>query len=183
MTGLGRVHGRLVAIVANDATVKGGTYYPITVKKHLRLQEIAQRCRLPCIYLVDSGGARYQKRGESFGPIYLKRSWVGRVLCVIECSSSSHSKVIDWRCETACRPTVTDHARTLPLTLSPMTLPPPSPPMGQVAPICRGRRTSSRTGTTLGASSSTRRACPPPGSRRCGVQSRRGFGKNARWCA
>lgn len=55
MTGLGRVHGRLVAIVANDATVKGGTYYPITVKKHLRLQEIAQRCRLPCIYLVDSG--------------------------------------------------------------------------------------------------------------------------------
>lgn len=64
MTGLGRVHGRLVAIVANDATVKGGTYYPITVKKHLRLQEIAQRCRLPCIYLVDSGGARGQKGGN-----------------------------------------------------------------------------------------------------------------------
>lgn len=57
MTGIGRVHGRLVAIAANDATVKGGTYYPITVKKHLRLQEIAARCRLPCLYLVDSGAS------------------------------------------------------------------------------------------------------------------------------
>src|SRR5262245_20558623 len=57
VTGIGRVSGREVAIVANDATVKGGTYFPITVKKHLRLQEVAAENRLPCVYLVDSGGA------------------------------------------------------------------------------------------------------------------------------
>lgn len=55
ITGIGRVSGQEVMIVANDATVKGGTYYPITVKKHLRAQEIAMNNRLPCIYLVDSG--------------------------------------------------------------------------------------------------------------------------------
>ena len=57
ITGVGSVAGRLCVIVANDATVKGGTYYPITVKKHLRAQEVALENRLPCIYLVDSGGA------------------------------------------------------------------------------------------------------------------------------
>ncbi len=57
VAGIGRVHGREVMVVANDATVKGGTYYPITVKKHLRAQEIALENHLPCIYLVDSGGA------------------------------------------------------------------------------------------------------------------------------
>ena len=57
VTGLGRIEGTLCVIVANDATVKGGTYYPITVKKHLRAQEIALENRLPCVYLVDSGGA------------------------------------------------------------------------------------------------------------------------------
>jgi 3-methylcrotonyl-CoA carboxylase beta subunit len=57
ITGVGRVSGREVVVVANDATVKGGTYYPMTVKKHLRAQEIALRNRLPCLYLVDSGGA------------------------------------------------------------------------------------------------------------------------------
>lgn len=57
VAGIGFVHGRMVAVLANDATVKGGTYYPITVKKHLRLQEFAQLNRLPCIYMVDSGGA------------------------------------------------------------------------------------------------------------------------------
>ena len=57
ITGIGSVSGREVMIVANDATVKGGTYYPITVKKHLRAQEIAAENRLPCAYLVDSGGA------------------------------------------------------------------------------------------------------------------------------
>ena len=57
ITGIGRVSGRECVIIANDATVKGGTYYPITVKKHLRAQEIAQTNHLPCIYLVDSGGA------------------------------------------------------------------------------------------------------------------------------
>src|SRR5262249_10575491 len=55
--GIGRVRGREVMIVANDATVKGGTYFPLTVKKHLRAQEIAGENRLPCLYLVDSGGA------------------------------------------------------------------------------------------------------------------------------
>ena len=57
VTGVGRVSGRECVIVANDATVKGGTYYPMTVKKHLRAQEVALHNRLPCIYLVDSGGA------------------------------------------------------------------------------------------------------------------------------
>src|SRR5262245_40531908 len=56
VTGIGVVEGRECVIVANDATVKGGTYFPITVKKHLRAQEIAEQNRLPCIYLVDSGG-------------------------------------------------------------------------------------------------------------------------------
>lgn len=57
VTGIGTVHGREVMVVANDATVKGGTYYPVTVKKHLRAQEVAAENRLPCVYLVDSGGA------------------------------------------------------------------------------------------------------------------------------
>jgi len=66
ITGIGRVSGRLCMIVANDATVKGGTYYPLTVKKHLRAQEIAQANRLPCLYLVDSGGANLPHQAEVF---------------------------------------------------------------------------------------------------------------------
>ncbi len=66
ITGVGRVAGRECVIVANDATVKGGTYYPVTVKKHLRAQEIAQQNRLPCLYLVDSGGANLPNQDEIF---------------------------------------------------------------------------------------------------------------------
>jgi len=66
ITGIGRIAGRECAIVANDATVKGGTYFPITVKKHLRMQEIASQNRLPCIYLVDSGGANLPNQDEVF---------------------------------------------------------------------------------------------------------------------
>ena len=66
IAGVGRVHGRDVMVVCNDATVKGGTYYPITVKKHLRAQEIAEECRLPCVYLVDSGGANLPNQDEVF---------------------------------------------------------------------------------------------------------------------
>ncbi|MBL26913.1 MAG: methylcrotonoyl-CoA carboxylase [Rhodospirillaceae bacterium] len=66
VTGIGRVSGRECVIVANDATVKGGTYYPVTVKKHLRAQEIALQNRLPCIYLVDSGGANLPSQDEVF---------------------------------------------------------------------------------------------------------------------
>ena len=66
VTGVGRVAGREVVIVANDATVKGGTYYPITVRKHLRAQEIAEENHLPCIYLVDSGGAFLPLQAEVF---------------------------------------------------------------------------------------------------------------------
>ena len=65
-TGIGLIHGRESVIVANDATVKGGTYYPITVKKHLRAQEIALENRLPCVYLVDSGGAFLPLQAEIF---------------------------------------------------------------------------------------------------------------------
>jgi len=66
ITGIGRVMGRECVIVANDATVKGGTYYPVTVKKHLRAQEIARENRLPCVYLVDSGGANLPNQDEVF---------------------------------------------------------------------------------------------------------------------
>ena len=66
IAGIGRVSGRQVMIVCNDATVKGGTYYPLTVKKHLRAQEIAEANRLPCVYLVDSGGANLPHQAEVF---------------------------------------------------------------------------------------------------------------------
>ncbi|KAK9759325.1 Carboxyl transferase domain [Popillia japonica] len=66
ITGIGRIHGNECMIVANDATVKGGTYYPMTVKKHVRAQEIAQENKLPCIYLVDSGGANLPHQSEVF---------------------------------------------------------------------------------------------------------------------
>jgi 3-methylcrotonyl-CoA carboxylase beta subunit len=66
ITGIGRVAGREVMVVANDATVKGGTYFPMTVKKHLRAQEIARQNRLPCLYLVDSGGANLPNQDDVF---------------------------------------------------------------------------------------------------------------------
>src|SRR5512144_2335592 len=66
VTGIGRVSGREVVIVANDATVKGGTYFPLTVKKHIRAQQIALDNRLPCVYLVDSGGAFLPLQDEVF---------------------------------------------------------------------------------------------------------------------
>src|SRR5881409_2382598 len=66
ITGIGRVSGRECVIVANDATVKGGSYYPLTVKKHLRAQEIALENRLPCLYLVDSGGANLDLQDDVF---------------------------------------------------------------------------------------------------------------------
>jgi len=66
ITGIGRIAGRECVVVANDATVKGGTYFPMTVKKHLRAQEIAQQNRLPCVYLVDSGGANLPNQDEVF---------------------------------------------------------------------------------------------------------------------
>ena len=80
VTGIGSINGKQVVIVANDATVKGGTYYPITVKKHLRAQEIALQNCLPCIYLVDSGGAFLPLQAdvfpdrEHFGRIFFNQS-------------------------------------------------------------------------------------------------------------
>ncbi|MCU1425134.1 MAG: methylcrotonoyl-CoA carboxylase [Microbacteriaceae bacterium] len=75
IAGIGRVEGRLVLIISNDATVKGGTYFPLTVKKHLRAQEIALENRLPCIYLVDSGGAFLPKQDE----VFADRDHFGRI--------------------------------------------------------------------------------------------------------
>ncbi|KAK6053079.1 hypothetical protein COOONC_09416 [Cooperia oncophora] len=75
ITGLGTVSGRVCVISANDATVKGGTYYPITVKKHLRAQEIARENALPCIYLVDSGGANLPRQAD----IFADRDHFGRI--------------------------------------------------------------------------------------------------------
>ncbi len=66
ITGIGRINGQECVVVCNDATVKGGTYYPLTVKKHLRAQEIAQQNNLPCVYLVDSGGANLPNQDEVF---------------------------------------------------------------------------------------------------------------------
>jgi 3-methylcrotonyl-CoA carboxylase beta subunit len=66
ITGIGKIHGKHCVIVANDATVRGGVYYPITVKKHLRAQEIAEQNNLPCIYLVDSGGANLTRQDDVF---------------------------------------------------------------------------------------------------------------------
>ena len=85
ITGIGRVSGRECVIVANDATVKGGTYFPITVKKHLRAQEIARQNRLPCIYLVDSGGANLPRQSdvfpdrEHFGRIFYNQATMSSV--------------------------------------------------------------------------------------------------------
>lgn len=70
VTGIGLIQNRLCMIIANDPTVKGGTYYPITVKKHLRAQEIAEENRLPCVYLVDSGGANLPRQDEVFPDKY-----------------------------------------------------------------------------------------------------------------
>ena len=66
ITGIGRIEGRECVVIANDATVKGGTYYPMTVKKHIRAQEIAEENHLPCVYLVDSGGANLPHQDEVF---------------------------------------------------------------------------------------------------------------------
>ncbi len=66
IAGIGRIHGQEVMVLCNDATVKGGTYYPMSVKKHLRAQEIAEECALPCVYLVDSGGANLPNQDEVF---------------------------------------------------------------------------------------------------------------------
>src|SRR5688500_6882979 len=66
ITGVGRISGRECVIVANDATIKGGTYYPMTVKKHLRAQDIARENNLPCVYLVDSGGANLPNQVDVF---------------------------------------------------------------------------------------------------------------------
>ncbi len=75
VTGIGRIRGREALLIANDATVKGGTYYPLTVKKHLRAQEIALENRLPCVYLVDSGGAFLPMQAE----IFPDRTHFGRI--------------------------------------------------------------------------------------------------------
>ncbi|MBB3764108.1 carboxyl transferase domain-containing protein [Sphingomicrobium lutaoense] len=94
IAGIGRVSGRQAMIVCNDATVKGGTYYPMTVKKHLRAQEIAMQNRLPCIYLVDSGGANLPHQAEvfpdrdHFGRIFynqanLSAQGIAQVACVM----------------------------------------------------------------------------------------------------
>ncbi len=66
ITGVGRISGRECVVVANDATIKGGTYYPMTVKKHLRAQDIARQNNLPCVYMVDSGGAFLPQQDEIF---------------------------------------------------------------------------------------------------------------------
>lgn len=81
ITGIGRVEGRECVVICNDATVKGGTYYPLTVKKHLRAQEVALENRLPCIYLVDSGGANQIRDADLDQLTIIGRvRWIGKTL-------------------------------------------------------------------------------------------------------
>jgi 3-methylcrotonyl-CoA carboxylase beta subunit len=77
ITGVGRISGRECVVVANDATIKGGTYYPMTVKKHLRAQDIARQNNLPCVYMVDFGGAFLPMQDEIFPDErhFASRSW------------------------------------------------------------------------------------------------------------
>jgi 3-methylcrotonyl-CoA carboxylase beta subunit len=104
LTGVGRVSGRLVVVVANDATIKGGTYYPMTVKKHLRAQEIARDNRLPCLYLVDSGGANLPYQTEvfpdrdHFGRIFynqatMSAAGIAQIACVMGSSTAGGAYV------------------------------------------------------------------------------------------
>ena len=78
ITGIGRVEGRECVIVCNDSTIKGGTYFPMTVKKHLRAQEIARENRLPCLYLVDSGGANLPHQTD----VFPDREHFGRIFTI-----------------------------------------------------------------------------------------------------
>jgi 3-methylcrotonyl-CoA carboxylase beta subunit len=104
VTGVGRVMGREVMIVANDATVKGGAYFPMTVKKHLRVQEIALENRLPCVYLVDSGGANLPHQAEvfpdreHFGRIFYNQAnmsalGIAQIACVMGLSTAGGAYV------------------------------------------------------------------------------------------
>ncbi|HUO11217.1 MAG TPA: carboxyl transferase domain-containing protein [Caulobacteraceae bacterium] len=104
IAGIGRVQGREVLIIANDATVKGGAYFPITVKKHLRAQEIALQNRLPCVYLVDSGGANLPHQAEvfpdreHFGRIFFNQArmsaeGIAQVACVMGSSTAGGAYV------------------------------------------------------------------------------------------
>jgi 3-methylcrotonyl-CoA carboxylase beta subunit len=104
VTGIGRVMGREVMIVANDATVKGGAYFPMTIKKHLRAQEIAHENRLPCVYLVDSGGANLPHQAEvfpdrdHFGRIFYNQAnmsaeGIAQIACVMGLSTAGGAYV------------------------------------------------------------------------------------------
>src|SRR5579862_7861613 len=104
ITGVGRVQGRETLIIANDATVKGGAYFPMTVKKHLRAQEIAQENRLPCVYLVDSGGANLPHQAEvfpdrdHFGRIFYNQAQmsargIAQIACVMGLSTAGGAYV------------------------------------------------------------------------------------------
>jgi 3-methylcrotonyl-CoA carboxylase beta subunit len=104
IAGVGRVHGREVMVVANDPTVKGGAYFPLTVKKHLRAQEVAQQNRLPCVYLVDSGGANLPHQAEvfpdrdHFGRIFYNQArmsaeGIAQIACVMGSSTAGGAYV------------------------------------------------------------------------------------------
>ena len=111
ITGIGRVSGREVMILANDATVKGGAYFPMTVKKHLRAQEVAQQNRLPCLYLVDSGGANLPHQAEvfpdrdHFGRIFYNQAQmsalgIAQIACVMGSCTAGGAYVPDMSDET-----------------------------------------------------------------------------------
>src|ERR1700742_234154 len=111
ITGVGRVSGRECVVVANDPTVKGGTYYPITVKKHLRAQEIARENRLPCVYLVESGGAFLPAQDE----VFPDREHFGRIFynqATLSAAGIAQIAVVHGSCTAggAYVPAMSDHA-------------------------------------------------------------------------
>ncbi len=109
IAGIGRVSGVECLIVCNDATVKGGTYYPMTVKKHLRAQEIAQQNHLPCIYLVDSGGANLPNQDE----VFPDRDHFGRIFYnQSQMSAQGIPQIAVVMCTRACRVWPTTWPRT-----------------------------------------------------------------------
>ncbi len=127
VTGIGRVAGREVMVVANDATVKGGTYYPLTVKKHLRAQTVALQNRLPCVYLVDSGGAFLPMQDEvfpdreHFGRIFfhqaqLSARGIAQVAAVMGSCTAGGAYVPAMSDETVCTPAPPGSSTTSPTT-------------------------------------------------------------------
>src|SRR6266568_700682 len=153
ITGIGRVSGQECMVVVNDATVKGGTYYPMTVKKHLRAQEIAMQNRLPCLYLVDSGGAFLPEQDnvfpdrDHFGRIFYNQAVMSaeripQIAAVMgSCTAGgAYVPAMSFHLRSSAARRCTLGNRVSPTTMRRTTLT-PSPSRARSSPISTGRRT------------------------------------------